>query len=62
MEYLYIDHEWHGMWFPKRPGEEDRLLDTHNDIDSSSTYTGRMKTMGIQDPKCDDAEVITKHS
>lgn len=28
-----------------------------NDIDGISTYKNRMKTMGITDPKCDDAEV-----
>lgn len=55
----FTDNEWHGNWFPKRPGEADPSLDVHNEIDSSTSYTGRMKTMGIQDPQCDDAEVVT---
>lgn len=55
----YIDHEWHGEWFPKRPDEPDSVLNmTFNKIDDSSTNTNRMKWMGIQDPKCDDAMVI----
>lgn len=56
-----IDKEWQGNWFPKKPGEMDPQLDDNivsNEIDSSSTYKNRMKTMGITDPKCDDAEVI----
>lgn len=58
---IEIDKEWQGNWFPKKPGEMDPQLDdnmVNNEIDTSSTYKNRMKTMGITDPKCDDAEVI----
>lgn len=59
---MAIDREWKGNWFPMKPGEIDPFLDVNignnNDIDSSSTYKTRMKTMGITDPKCDDAEVL----
>lgn len=51
--------EWHGKWFPKKPGEADPLLDdVNNEIDSSTSNFRRLKTMGIQDPNCDDAEVF----
>ena len=59
MVWIIIDREWHGNWFPKKPGEVDpQLEDIGNEIDSSSSNFERLRTMGIQDPKCDDAEVI----
>lgn len=55
--------EWQGKWFPKKPGEADpQLDDVNNGIDSSTSSFKRLKTMGIQDPNCDDAEVFMAQS
>lgn len=59
--------EWHGKWFPIKPGEVDPQLDEiNNEIDSSSSSSSsssfnRLKSMGIQDPNCDDAEVFKQN-
>lgn len=56
-----IGREWHGNWFPNTPGQDDSLLNVHNEIDDGSSQPDQRKTMGIKDPKCDDAEVFTKY-
>lgn len=60
-----VDSEWNGDWFPHKPGDADPLLDGHNSIDVTNNnnnidggYAKKMKTMGISDPSCDDAEVL----
>lgn len=60
INHLNLDQDWNGKWFPKKPGESDPYLveDNHNDIEDSFSYANKMKTMGILDPACDDAEVM----
>lgn len=60
---VYIDSEWNGIWFPHKPEKDDPLLSGHNNVVNNnidSSYTKKMKTMGITDPTCDDAEVLNK--
>lgn len=56
-----MDH-WDGKWFPKKPGDIGPPMNieiTDNQIidNSLNKYLNKLKTMGILDPSCDDAQV-----
>lgn len=54
-----MDH-WDGKWFPKKPGDPPMNIEiTDNQIidNSLNKYLNKLKTMGILDPSCDDAQV-----
>lgn len=59
--FLPGEEEWRLGWFPKKPDDFTAQLDPNN-IDNdivgdTMIRTNRIKTMGISEPNCDDAEV-----
>lgn len=53
------ERDWNGKWFPKKPGDLDpflELVSIDNTVDNSWSPR-EMKTMGISNPDCDDAQV-----
>lgn len=61
-ETIFSDaQEWKGKWFPRQPDAPLPILDPNmigDDMTNSNMIrTNRIKTMGISDPDCDDAQV-----